>query len=124
VVAGKTGTTNGQRDSWFAGYSGEHLGVVWVGNDDNKPTRYTGSSGALPIWTTIFKQLSTRGISYQQPDNIEYYWVDATDGLLSAENCQGAMLAPFIPGSQPTVNTEWECLAAPITRWLKQWFTR
>ncbi|MFT5118420.1 MAG: penicillin-binding protein 1B [Kiritimatiellia bacterium] len=122
VVAGKTGTTNGQRDSWFAGYSGDHLGVVWVGNDDNKPTFYTGSSGALPIWATIFKQLSTRGISYQQPDNIDYYWVDAKDGLLSAENCQDAMLAPFITGSQPTAKTECEFLEAPITRWFKQWF--
>jgi penicillin-binding protein 1B len=124
AVAGKTGTTNRQRDSWFAGYSADHLGVVWVGNDDNTPTHYTGSSGALPIWAGIFKQLSTQGISHQQPEKIEYYWVDEKEGLLSAENCRGALLVPFIKGSQPTEKISCEWLDAPITRWFKTWFGR
>ena len=47
-MGGKTGTTNDQRDSWFAGFSGEHLAVVWMGNDENQPIGLTGSSGALP----------------------------------------------------------------------------
>lgn len=123
TVAGKTGTTNRQRDSWFAGYSADHLGVVWLGNDNNTPTSYTGSSGALPIWRDIFKQISTRGISNRQPDNIEYYWIDDNNGLLSAESCKDAILVPFIAGSQPTENTDCEFLEAPITRWFKKWFS-
>src|SRR5690606_15942841 len=45
VVAGKSGTSSDYRDSWFAGFSGSHLAVVWIGHDDNSPTGLTGSSG-------------------------------------------------------------------------------
>jgi penicillin-binding protein 1B len=122
AVAGKTGTTNRQRDSWFAGYSADHLGVVWVGNDNNTPTSYTGSSGALPIWIDIFKQLSTRGINNNQPENIAYYWAGSRDGLLSDENCEGAVLTPYIRGSQPAQSDHCGTVHQPITRWFKQWF--
>ena len=47
VVAGKSGTSSDYRDSWFAGFSGSHLAVVWIGYDDNTPTGLTGSSGSL-----------------------------------------------------------------------------
>ena len=49
VVAGKTGTSSDYRDSWFAGFSGNTLAVVWIGYDDNSPTGLTGSSGSLPV---------------------------------------------------------------------------
>ncbi len=52
-LAGKSGTTNDTRDSWFAGYSGNHVAVVWLGLDDNKVTGLTGSSGALPVWINV-----------------------------------------------------------------------
>jgi penicillin-binding protein 1B len=124
VVAGKTGTTNRQRDSWFAGYSADHLGVVWVGNDNNTPTPYTGSSGALPIWADIFKRLSTRSISHNQPDNIAYYWANNLDGLLSAEDCENTVLVPYIRGSEPQ-QTEicQSTIKNPVNRWFKKWFS-
>ena len=101
AIAGKTGTSNQQRDSWFAGYSADHLGVVWVGNDDNAKTPYTGSSAALPIWADIFSRLPTQGIVSPQPDTVEYYWIDRPTGLLSNEGCGEVVLLPFIAGSQP-----------------------
>ena len=52
-VAGKTGTSDEFRDSWFAGFDANRLAVVWIGDDDNAPTGLTGSSGALMIWDDI-----------------------------------------------------------------------
>ena len=52
-AAGKTGTTNGLRDAWFAGFSGRLLTVVWVGCDDGHPLGLTGAEAALPIWTSF-----------------------------------------------------------------------
>ena len=54
-VAGKTGTSNDNRDSWFAGFDNSRLSVIWVGRDDNKPTGLTGTSGALRLWNAITK---------------------------------------------------------------------
>ena len=48
-LAGKTGTTNNLRDSWFAGYGSNLLSVVWIGRDDNKTANLTGASGALQV---------------------------------------------------------------------------
>ena len=122
VVAGKTGTTNEQRDSWFAGYSGDHLGVVWVGKDDNTPTRLTGSRGALLVWADIFKHLSTSSLAHNPPDNIEYHWIDENSGLRSGENCRNAQLMPFIVGSEPKSSGACEWIENPIKHWLKKWF--
>lgn len=54
---GKTGTTNNGRDSWFSGFNQDYLMTVWVGRDDNKPTPYSGSNGALILWANLFKNL-------------------------------------------------------------------
>src|SRR5690606_25251706 len=51
--AGKTGTSNDLRDSWFAGFTGQHLAVVWLGRDDNKVANLAGASGALPVWISL-----------------------------------------------------------------------
>jgi penicillin-binding protein 1B len=50
-LAGKTGTTNDRRDSWFAGYSADRVTVVWVGYDDDSGTRLSGATAAVPLWS-------------------------------------------------------------------------
>lgn len=65
IVAGKTGTTDDLRDSWFAGYSGDKLAVVWLGRDDNQPAGYTGASGALSIWSRLFQGMPFDDLSLQ-----------------------------------------------------------
>jgi len=122
IVAGKTGTTNKQRDSWFAGYSGDHLGVVWIGRDDNGPTPLTGSSGALLVWADIFKQLSTRSVAHNPPEDIQYFWVDGHSGLRSHERCEGAQLVPYVKGTEPQETAACDWLDNPIKHWLRKWF--
>lgn len=101
VLAGKTGTTNDQRDSWFAGFSGNYLSVVWLGRDDNGKTPLTGGTGALQLWTDIMASLDNRSMVFNQPDGVSYYWVEPANGLLSREGCEGARYLPFIEGSEP-----------------------
>ncbi|MCW8196211.1 penicillin-binding protein 1B [Proteobacteria bacterium 005FR1] len=118
-VAGKTGTTNEQRDSWFAGYSGDHLGVVWIGRDDNGPTPLTGATGALTVWSDLFAQLSSRPLLPVKPTNVEYLWVDPHNATLGGANCVGSELIPFVKGSEPRIKGHCEYRQNPVVHWLK-----
>jgi penicillin-binding protein 1B len=99
--AGKTGTTNDMRDSWFAGFTGDYLGVAWIGRDDNQPAGLTGAEGALRIWATAMKKVSREPLELDQPENIDLIWVDAQRGGRSDSGCSGAIPLPFIKGSAP-----------------------
>ena len=101
AVAGKTGTSNDQRDSWFSGFGDDYLAVVWLGRDDNGKMPFTGSSGALQLWSELMAGLKVRPLAFTRPDNITYHWVDPRVGLLSEEGCEGARYIPFIAGSEP-----------------------
>lgn len=100
-LAGKSGTTNDARDSWFAGYSGNYLAVVWLGEDGNKPIGLTGSTGALPVWTNVMKQLKNTPNDMAKPNEILWQWVDTTEDLLSAPNCAGAVYIPMLQTTIP-----------------------
>jgi penicillin-binding protein 1B len=100
-VAGKTGTTDELRDSWFAGFTGDRLAVVWVGYDDNKPTRLTGASGAMTVWGELMRELPHEPLAPPLPENIEQIWVDPPSGRRADRNCAGAVELPFVNGSAP-----------------------
>ncbi len=100
-LAGKTGTTNDLRDSWFAGYSGNYASVVWVGQDDNRPTGLSGASGALPIWINLMNRLKLTPVAFAQPDGVVWQWVDKESGQVSAEGCEGAVYIPMLRGTLP-----------------------
>jgi penicillin-binding protein 1B len=112
TVAGKTGTTNGLRDSWFAGFSGDKVAVVWVGRDDNKPTRLTGSSGALRIWGDIMANVDNQPLSDVPPDGIAEISVDVANGLLASSGCGRAMTLPFDEEGVPTATSSCGAVAA------------
>lgn len=98
-LAGKTGTTDGYRDSWFAGYAGNYLTVVWVGRDDNASTRLSGASGAMSVWSEIMARLHLQPVDLPVSDGIEFVAVDQS-GLL-AQGCPGATVLPFAYGTAP-----------------------
>ena len=102
--AGKTGTTNDLKDSWFAGFSGEHLAVVWVGRDDNKEANITGSSAALPVFTDIFNGIPTERLKLGYEENIEWKLIDPATGLIADDYCEESIEIPFIRGTAPTEN--------------------
>jgi len=100
-VAGKTGTTDNLRDSWFAGFTDDRLGVVWIGRDDNQPTGLTGSSGALRVWGDLFAGFNNPDQLPVAVENIEYHWIEPKTGLLADAGCPDAVQLPFIVGSAP-----------------------
>ena len=100
-LAGKTGTTNDQRDSWFAGFSGEHLAVVWLGRDDNSQTPLSGAGGALQVWADFMKQLPTRSLEQEPPPGVSFDWIDMATGKLSAETCEGSVWLPLRDDFRP-----------------------
>lgn len=100
--AGKTGTTNNKRDSWYAGFTGQHVASVWVGRDDNKETGLTGGTGAIKVWGDLFKVLPTRPLKPVRPGNVRFVKVDAETGLLYNPSCGKSQTLPFLRGTQPT----------------------
>jgi penicillin-binding protein 1B len=100
-IAGKTGTTDDMRDSWYAGYTGDRLAVIWVGRDDNKSTGLSGSSGALLVWRDLFSHLGYSGSLQSDVEGIEYIRIDPTSGLRADSGCENSVELPFIQGSAP-----------------------
>jgi penicillin-binding protein 1B len=87
VVVGKSGTTQDLRDSWFAGFSGSHLAVVWVGYDDNRPTGFTGAAAALAIWSRVLADLGTTSWSAAMPESLNEVAIDYFTGLQIEGTC-------------------------------------
>lgn len=101
TIAGKTGTTNERRDSWFVGYTRDRLAVAWVGLDDNRPAGVTGSNAALRVWARLFRQLPLTPVSRDMPEGAYWTWIERDSALLSASGCPGAVQMPFVEGSAP-----------------------
>jgi penicillin-binding protein 1B len=102
-LAGKTGTTNDRRDSWFAGYSPERVSLVWVGYDDNSATRLSGSRAALPIWANFTWKVRPAGgyTVFVQPAGVTSAVIDPQTGLLATDNCPEVLTEVFIEGTVP-----------------------
>ena len=104
-VAGKTGTTNGHRDAWFAGFTPNLVTVVWVGFDDPKSLgrNETGGRAALPIWVR-FMQAALKGqprAAFSQPPGIVVQRVDPETGLLAPAGATAFLEEYFISGTEP-----------------------
>ncbi|MDY7563384.1 penicillin-binding protein 1B [Pseudomonas sp. 10B1] len=123
-LAGKSGTTNDSRDSWFAGFSQDLLAVVWIGRDDNGQTPFTGATGALQIWTSFMRRAEPLSLETAKPDNVVQAWINASTGQGSDSTCPNAVQMPYIRGSEPAPGTA--CGGVPaaadsVMDWVKGW---
>ena len=98
VMAGKTGTTNDSRDSWFAGFSQRMLGVMWLGTDDNRPTPFTGASGAMQLWSKFMQASHIQSLQLVASDQIA--WTDHLAMRFKGE-CAQLGRVPYIRGNPP-----------------------
>ncbi|MCK5727011.1 MAG: penicillin-binding protein 1B [Thiotrichaceae bacterium] len=112
--AGKTGTTNDKRDSWYAGFTGQHVMTVWIGRDDNKPTALTGATGALLVWADMMKRLPTKPFKPKTPKGVEWVKIDEESGLLYNSSCGKALSLPFTELNKPKKKRY--CAPVPIIR--------
>jgi penicillin-binding protein 1B len=76
VFAGKTGTSNDLRDSWFAGFGSEYSTVTWVGRDDNKPMGLSGGSGAMVVWRNFIRSINPQALPPREPSGIKWRTVN------------------------------------------------
>lgn len=123
TLAGKTGTTDDLRDSWFSGFGGDRVAVIWVGRDDYKPMGLSGATGALPIWSRLIRDLHVRPLDLIPPPDVEEQLADTITGLKADEGCEGRLLVPYARGYAPTV---WApCATAAASQpmqWLREIF--
>jgi len=104
-LAGKTGTTNEQRDAWFSGYNNEVVTSVWVGFDSHEPLGRdeVGGKAALPIWIN-YMRVALQGVpdkAPEIPEGITQARIDPDTGLLARIDNRDAIVEVFDMGSLP-----------------------
>ena len=107
TVAGKTGTTDGYRDAWFVGYTSDVVIGVWVGFDDERSLRLTGSQAALPIWMDLARRVIPPNVSaFVMPTGVVTRDIDPKTGQLATFQCPERVSEVFIEGTEPSVYCE------------------
>jgi len=103
-LAGKTGTTNEQRDAWFAGYNMDIVASAWLGFDNYNSTGEYGTNAALPVWID-FMRVALEGKPEHplpKPENIITASIDPTTGLRARKGQSNAIGEFFAPGTVPS----------------------
>lgn len=118
-MAGKTGTSDDNRDSWFVGYDSRHLFVVWVGRDDNAPTGLTGGSGALVVFNEIAREIGIEPLIEPVGEP-----VDAITGELSHRDCGDVVFLPLPPKTALPAKPGCGNLGDSVTERVQQWWQR
>lgn len=94
TLAGKTGTTDELRDSWYVGIDERQVVTVWVGRDDNKPAGVTGASGALPIYADYLKQSAPQSLHMETPQELTWLHFSTQTGDVVTAGCPDTVLLP------------------------------
>lgn len=103
-AAGKTGTTNDNRDAWFVGFTPGLLAVVWVGFDESRALGLTGAQAALPLWTDFMKRAAADqpGGDFVPPPGVTMARIDPLTGGLATPACGHTIDEAFLSGDEPT----------------------
>ena len=116
ILAGKTGTTNDYRDAWFIGFSPRFLAAVWVGYDDNRPVKLTGTQAAVPIFADFSRSVPPQFFAenFPVPSDIVTAEIDPETGGLSTPECPRRVTEVFISGTQPRFECPLHRYSAPL----------
>ncbi|MCB8888955.1 penicillin-binding protein 1A [Vreelandella malpeensis] len=106
-IVGKTGTTNNQRDAWFAGFNSDLVTTVWVGKDSNETTAEYGASAALPIWIDFMGQAleGTPPAIPERPATVVTARVDPDSGRRLYDEQSGGISELFREDRLPSYQT-------------------
>jgi penicillin-binding protein 1B len=121
-VAGKTGTSNDLRDSWFVGFDEKNLVTTWLGKDNNKTTGLTGSSGALLLFTDFIQKQGVINKINDQPDAIAMTVFEKKTGNAVTSDCANTVLYPAILAG---ITVSEGCLKERVDKksWLEKLFS-
>lgn len=102
-ASGKTGTTDGNRDSWFVGYTPDVVCAVWVGYDSGADTGLTGARGALHIWARFLRALYPQSgpSALTPPDGVVTAQIDPDSGYLATASCPQTLREEYLTGTAP-----------------------
>jgi penicillin-binding protein 1A len=105
-IAGKTGTSNGARDTWFIGFTPDYIIGVWVGYDDNREMggRETGGTTSVPIFVDIVRAMKLPAKAFAKPANVVEKVIDRETGLIAPEGAPKSttLTEVFVAGTEPT----------------------
>lgn len=100
-LAGKTGTTDDNRDSWFSGFDNDLVATVWIGKDNNEATNLTGANGALQYYIDFQKRQQPRSLSQSFPDNLGIAQFDPNTGMVVGAGCAESISLPAVMDALP-----------------------
>lgn len=104
-IAGKTGTSNDARDTWFLGLTPDYAIGVWIGYDDNRSLGHeVGGTTAVPVYVEIMKQINPPAKAFPRPAHVVEATIDRKTGLLAPDGAprETTLTEVFVEGSQPT----------------------
>jgi penicillin-binding protein 1B len=104
-IAGKTGTSNEERDAWFVGYTPELVAVVWVGFDEPRSLGLAAAGIALPVWGRFLREATggqVRG-AFLRPADVQEIEIDPTSGAVALAGCPARRLEYFLAGTEPAM---------------------
>ena len=102
-MAGKTGTTDDYRDSWFSGFDKNILVTSWIGKDNNQPVNLSGASGAMQLFIAYQQQQQPKSLVRRFPDGLSIAHFDNATGDLSKAGCADTFSVPAITAALPPV---------------------